>query len=162
MVTSVTQAPDRFKTCVLAGATPRFRWTARDQRQLEQEAAEMAEGSKRSQILRLWPKDRTPPTDEEIRRMSAKDLEGQDYRALAASRLGGPNAVITPAQVAAIRVPTLGIVGTADPYLAEFRAMQALNPSIELVTIEGASHATAPGRSELVAGLLDFLARHPS
>jgi len=156
----VTQAPDRFKTCVLAGATPRFRWTAQDQRQLEQEAAEMAQGSKRSQILRLWPKDRTPPTDEEIRRMSAKDLEGQDYRALAASRLGGPNAVITPAQVAAIRVPTLGIVGTADPYLAEFRAMQALNPSIELVTIEGASHATAPGRSELVASLLQFLARH--
>lgn len=72
----------------------------------------------------------------------------------------GPNAVITPAQVAAIRVPTLGIVGTADPYLAEFRAMQALNPSIELVTIAGASHATAPGRSELVASLLAFLARH--
>jgi hypothetical protein len=48
-----------------------------------------------------------PPSDEETRRMSAKYLQGQDYRALAASRLGGPDAVITPAQVAAIRVPTL-------------------------------------------------------
>ena len=156
----VTQAPQRFKTCVLAGATPRFRWTAEDQRKLEAEAAEMHEGSKRSQILRLWPKDRPQPSEAEIRQMSAKDLEGQDYRALAASRRGGGNALITAAQVAAIRVPTLGIVGTADPYLAEFRAMQALNPSIELVTIEGASHSTAPARPELADALLRFLARH--
>ena len=156
----VTQAPERFKTCVLAGATPRFRWSAQDQAQLELEAAEMAQGSKRSQILRLWPKDQPRPSDEEIARISAKDLAGQDYRALAASRLGGPRAVITQAQVAAIRVPTLGIVGTADPYLAEFRAMQALNPSIELVTVEGASHSSAPGRPELAAALLQYLARH--
>lgn len=156
----VTQEPHRFMTCVLAGATPRFRWSAQDQRQLEVEAAEMAQGSKKSQILRLWPKDQPRPSDEEIARMSAKDLAGQDYRALAASRLGGPNAVITPAQVAAIRVPTLGIVGTQDPYLAEFRAMNAINPAIELVTIEGASHATAPARPELAAAMLQFLKRH--
>lgn len=156
----VTQAPQRFKSCVLAGATPRFRWTAEDQVKLEAEAAEMHGGSKRSQILRLWPKDQPRPSDEEIQRLSARDLAGQDYRALAASRRGGGNALIAPAQVAAIRVPTLGIVGTADPYLAEFQAMKALNPSIELMTIEGASHSTAPGRPELAEGLLRFLARH--
>lgn len=127
---------------------------------LEAEAAEMHGGSKRSQILRLWPKDQPRPSDEEIQRLSARDLAGQDYRALAASRRGGGNALIAPAQVAAIRVPTLGIVGTADPYLAEFQAMKALNPSIELMTIEGASHSTAPGRPELAEGLLRFLARH--
>jgi pimeloyl-ACP methyl ester carboxylesterase len=156
----VTQAPERFKTCVLAGATPRFRWTTADQTKLDAEAAEMEQGSKKSQILRLWPKDQPPPSEEKIREMSAKDLEGQDYRALAASRRGGSKALITPAQVAAIRVPTLGVVGTADPYLAEFRAMQALNPAIELVTIDGASHTTAPGRPELAEGILRFLARH--
>ena len=156
----VTQSPERFKTCVLAGATPRFRWTAEDQRKLDIEAAEMEQGSKRSQILRLWPKDKPQPTDAVIREMSAKDLAGQDYRALAASRRGGARALITPAQIAAIRVPTLGVVGTADPYLAEFRAMQALNPAIELVTIEGASHSIAPGRPELAAAVLGFLDRH--
>jgi len=155
----VTQAPDRFKTCVLAGATPRFRWTAEDQRKLDVEADEMEQGSKKSQILRLWPKDQPLPSEDKIRELSAKDLAGQDYRALAASRRGGSKALITPAQVAAIRVKTLGIVGTADPYLAEFRAMQAINPSIELVTIEGASHASAPGRPELAEGILRFLAR---
>ena len=155
----VTQVPDRFKTCVLCGATPRFRWTAEDQRQLEQEAAEMDEGSKRSQILRLWPKDRPAPSDEQVRQISAKDLAGQDYRALAASRRGGGNALITPAQVAAIRVPTLGVVGTADPYLAEFEAMRALNPAIQLATVEGATHSNAPGRPELADAVLRFLAQ---
>lgn len=156
----VTQAPERFKTCVLAGATPRFRWTAEDQRKLDAEADEMEQGSKKSQILRLWPKDQPPPSEDRIRELSAKDLAGQDYRALAASRRGGSKALITPAQVAAIRVPTLGVVGTADPYLAEFRAMQALNPAIELVTIDGASHSTAPGRPELAEAILRYLARH--
>lgn len=156
----VTQTPQRFKTCVLAGATPRFRWTAEDQRKLDIEADEMEQGSKKSQILRLWPKDKPQPTDAQIREMSARDLAGQDYRALAASRRGGSRALVTPAQVAAIRVPTLGIVGTSDPYLAEFNAMKAMNPAIELVTIEGASHATAPGRPELAAAVLDFLGRH--
>lgn len=156
----VTQVPERFRTCVLAGATPRFRWTADDQRQLEAEAAEMAEGSKRSQILRLWPRHTSTPGDEEIRRMSERDLEGQDCRALAASRRGGGRALISAAQVAAIAVPMLGIVGTADPYLTEFRAMQALNASMELVTIEGATHATAPGRAEFVDALHKFLAAH--
>ncbi len=156
----VTQTPERFKTCVLAGATPRFRWSAEDQRKLDIEAAEMEVGSKKSQILRLWPKDKPQPTDAVLREMSAKDLAGQDYRALAASRRGGARALVTPAQVAAIRVPTLGVVGTADPYLLEFRAMQAMNPAIELVTVAGASHDTAPGRPELAVAILDFLGRH--
>jgi len=156
----VTQAPERFKTCVLAGATPRFRWTAEDQRKLDAEADEMEQGSKKSQILRLWPKDQPPPSEEKIRELSARDLAGQDYRALAASRRGGATALITPAQVAAIRVPTLGVVGSADPYLADFKAMQALNPAIELVTIDGASHSTAPARPELAEAILRFLARH--
>lgn len=156
----LTQSPERFRSCVLAGATPRFRWTAEDQRKLDIEAAEMEQGSKKSQILRLWPKDKPQPTDAQIREMSARDLAGQDHKALAASRRGGARALITPAQVAAIRVPTLGIVGTVDPYLAEFRAMKAMNPAIELVTIDGASHATAPARPELAAAILEFLERH--
>lgn len=156
----VVQSPERFKTCVLAGATPRFRWTADDQRKLDIEASEMEVGSKKSQILRLWPKDQPAPSDEVIRQMSAKDLAGQDYRALAASRRGGARALLSHEQVSAIRVPTLGIVGTADPYLAEFRAMRALNPTMELVTVDGASHSTAPARPELAAALLAFLDRH--
>ena len=120
----------------------------------------MEEGSKKSQILRLWPRDKPQPSDAVIREMSAKDLAGQDYRALAASRRGGARALITPAQVAAVRVPTLGVVGTADPYLAEFRAMKEMNPAIELVTIEGASHSTAPARPVLAAAVLAFLDSH--
>jgi pimeloyl-ACP methyl ester carboxylesterase len=156
----LTQAPQRFISCVLAGAPPRFRWTAAQQRQLETEAAELHEGSRRSQILRLWSGDRPPPGEEEIRRLSARTLAGQDHRALAASRLGGASARITAEQVRAIAVPTLGIVGTADPYLAEFRALQALNPAIELVTIEGATHSSAPAHPDTAQAVLRFLARH--
>ncbi len=157
----VTRAPERFQTCVLAGATGRFRWNDELQRRLEEEAAEMEQGSQRSQILRLWPRDQPQPTEDQVRKLSARALAGQDHRALAASRRGGGNLLITPAEVAAVRVPTLGVVGTADPYLAEFRALKELNPAIELVTIEGASHSTAPGRPELAEAILRFLAAHP-
>ena len=157
----VARAPERFVTCVLGGATGRFRWNGELQRRLEEEAAEMEQGSQRSQILRLWPRDQPQPTEDQVRELSARALTGQDHRALAASRRGGGNLLITPAEVAAVRVPTLGVVGTADPYLAEFRAMKELNPAVELVTIEGASHSTAPGRPEFVEAILRFLAAHP-
>jgi pimeloyl-ACP methyl ester carboxylesterase len=93
-----------------------------------------------SQILRLWPKDQPPPSDDVIRQRSAERMAGKDPKALAAVRRSNPDQVVTEAQMRAVTVPTLGIVGTADPYLREFEELKAAMPQLRLVAIEGASH----------------------
>jgi pimeloyl-ACP methyl ester carboxylesterase len=158
----VTTHPERFLTATLGGAPGRFRWSPEDQRRVEREAAEMEQGLLRSQILRLWPPGEPSPTEERIRELSAAQLAGQDPRALAALRRSNPAQAVTLAQMAAVAVPTLGLVGTADPYLSQFQELRAAMPQLQLVNIEGASHGSAPGRPEFVQAVLAFLRAHPT
>lgn len=154
--------PDRFVTLTLGGAAGRLGWTVEDQRRVDEESAEMDQGLLRSQFLRLWPKDRPPPTEAEIRADSERRLAGQDPRALAAVRRSNPDQVITLQALSAIPMPTLGIVGTADPYLRDFERLKAAMPTLDLVTIPGASHGSAPAAPEFRAAMLRFLAAHPA
>ena len=131
--------PDRFLTLTLGGAAGRLGWSAEDQRRVDEESAEMDQGLLRSQFLRLWPKDRPPPTEAEIRADSERRLAGQDPRALAAVRRSNPDQVVAIEALAAVPMPTLGIVGTADPYLRDFQRLKAAMPKLDLVTIPGAS-----------------------
>jgi len=158
----LTTHPDRFITATLGGGSGRRNWTAEDQRRVDVESAEMESGLLTSQIMRLWPRDRPPPDGAEMRERSARQLAGQDPRALAAIRRSNPAQVVTEAQMAAVRVPTLGVVGTADPYIRDFHALKAAMPQLELVTVEGASHGSLPGRPEFRAAVLDFLRAHPA
>jgi pimeloyl-ACP methyl ester carboxylesterase len=154
--------PDRFLTLTLGGAVGRLGWSAEDQRRVDEESAEMDQGLLRSQFLRLWPKDRPPPSEAEIRADSERRLAGQDPRALAAVRRSNPDQVITIAALAAVPMPTLGIVGTADPYLHDFERLKAAKPKLDLVTIPGASHGSAPAAPEFRAAMLRFLAANPA
>jgi pimeloyl-ACP methyl ester carboxylesterase len=156
----VTLRPERFITCTLGGASGRRNWSADDQRRVDIESAEMDQGLLTSQIQRLWPRNEPPPTEAQVRARSAAALAGKDPRALAAVRRSNPAQVVTEAQMAAVQVPTLGVVGTADPYLREFEQLKAAMPQLELVTIDGASHGSAPGRPEFSRAVLDFLRRH--
>jgi len=157
----LTQQPGRFLTATLGGASGRRNWSEEDQRRVDIESAEMDEGMLRSQFLRLRPRELPPPTEEEIRADSARRLAGQDPRALAAVRRSNPDQVVTEAEMAAVTVPTLGIVGTSDPYLREFEALKQVMPQLELVTIPGASHGSAPGTPQFRDALLAFLRAHP-
>jgi pimeloyl-ACP methyl ester carboxylesterase len=158
----VTTHPGRFVTLTLGGASGRRNWSAEDQRRVDVESAEMDDGLLTSQILRLWPAGQAKPDAAEIRRISSERMAGKDPRALAAVRRSNPDQVVTEAEMRAVMVPTLGIVGTADPYLREFQELKAAMPQLELVTIEGASHGSAPGRPEFLAALLKFLGEHPA
>jgi pimeloyl-ACP methyl ester carboxylesterase len=158
----VTTHPERILTATLGGAPGRFSWSLEDQRRVEREAAEMELGLLRSQILRLSPHNEPPPTEERIRELSAAQLAGQDPHALAAVRRSNPTQVVTLAQMAAVTVPTLGLVGTTDPYLGQFMELRAAMPQLELVTIDGASHGSAPGRPEFAQAVLAFLSAHPA
>lgn len=64
----------------------------------------------------LAPANGPKPTEDEIKRRSAACMAdpNQDQFAQAARTRAQKDHVITPAQVAAVRVPTLGVVGTLD------------------------------------------------
>ncbi len=153
--------PGRFATLTLGGAAGRLGWSEDDQRRVDVESAEMDQGLLRSQFLRLWPRDRPPPSEEEIRADSQRRLAGQDPRALAAVRRSNPDQVVPIERLAQVPMPTLGIVGTADPYLRDFERLKAAMPRLELVTIPGASHGSATGTPEFRTALIRFLQAHP-
>ena len=71
-------------------------------------------------------------------------------KALAAVRRSNPAQVVGLAEMSAVKVPTLGIVGTADAYQKDFERLKAAMPQIQIVLIEGASHAAAPERPEFI------------
>jgi pimeloyl-ACP methyl ester carboxylesterase len=158
----LTMNPERFLTATLGGGAGRRNWTAEDQRRVEIEADEMERGLLRTQLLRLWPKDRPPPSEEEIRRRSAKSLAGKDVLALAAIRRSNADQVVTDRELAAVTVPTLAIVGADDPYRTDLEALKKIMPQLKLVTVPGATHGSAPSKPEFVEALLAFLAAHPA
>ena len=157
----LTMHPERFLTATLGGAPGLFHWSAEDDRRAEVEASELEQGMLRSQILRLSPPNEPKPTDEEIGKRSEAMLAGKDRVALAAVRRSSRDLVVAHAQMAAVVVPTLGIVGSADPYLTDFTALKQAMPQLKLVVIEGATHSPPRGavrRPEFVQAIRDFSA----
>jgi pimeloyl-ACP methyl ester carboxylesterase len=159
----LTTHPDRFITATLSGSSGRFRWTAEDAKQNEQEAAEKErECVSRSQIYRLAPVNGPKPTDEEIRKRSADCFANphQDRFALAALHRGQKDNVISSAEAAAVKIPTLGIVGELDPWVVQFGELKSLRPDIDLVVLKGATHATTPRQPEFITTIRQFTAKH--
>jgi pimeloyl-ACP methyl ester carboxylesterase len=101
-------------------------------------------------------------SDEEFKRRSAACFANNtsDRFALAAVGRGQATQTVTRGQAAAVKVPTLGVVGSLDGYLANFQDLKALRPDLQLVVIEGASHGTAASRPEFLAATREFLLAH--
>ncbi len=154
-------SPQSFLTAVLGGACGRHGWTADDELRAEIEAAEMEQGRLTSQILRLWPGDQPKPDADELAALSAKFLVGGDCQALAAIRRSNKDQVVTIAQLAAVPVPVLGVVASADPYLASFAELSQSALRLRLVIINDAAHASASARPEFVRAILNFISAHP-
>ena len=87
-------------------------------------------------------------------------LEGNDAEALAAVRLANRDQVVSDAQIAAAQLPMLGVVGTEDDYLAQFRELAKAVPQLALIILEGATHAEACARPEFREAVLAFLQTH--
>jgi pimeloyl-ACP methyl ester carboxylesterase len=156
----LTLAPERFRTATLGGASGRRNWTAENDLQVEVEAKEMERGLLTSQILRLWPAGQPRPTAAQIEALSGKFLAGSDYHALAALRRSNKAQVITAEQLAVVQVPVLGIVGSADPYLAGFRELEKVMLQLKVVVLEDATHNSAPSTPEFVRAIQGFLQAH--
>ena len=157
----LTTDPDRFLTVTFIGHHPLRRWTAADQDQAEAAARELEGGTPfRSLILGISPRDRPPPTEDEIRSLSQRLASTNDVHALAAYHRALRALVVDEKELAASRVPTLAIIGSADSNLTDLKELQKVMPRMKTVVVEGATHGGDRGilrRPESLSALRQFL-----
>ena len=162
----ITMHPDRVISAVFGGSAPRLGWTP----QAERDSIELAESLEqghgmRPMILRLAPPNEPKPSDDAIERQSQASLGRNDALALAAVQRGNKEQVVTLAEVRALRMPLLAVIGTADPIKAGVDAFKQIKPDLKVVVIDGATHSGArgaPARPEFAAAVHDFLVANRS
>ena len=88
------------------------------------------------------------------------DETKSDLKALAAC-IRGSRQTLTPAEIAAIRMPALVAVGTKDVVAGSAQDLAALLPSGRALDIPGRDHMLAVGDKVFKQGVLDFLAQRP-
>jgi len=162
----VVKHPDRVLTAVFGGSTPRMAWTAENERDTNELAESLEQGNgMRPLALRLWPVDEPKPSDEVLNQRARASLGRNDALALAAVQRGNKAQVVTPANVRALTIPMLAVIGGVDPIKEGVDAFSKLKPELKVVVIEGASHGgarAAPSRPEFAAAIRDFLIAHRS
>jgi pimeloyl-ACP methyl ester carboxylesterase len=126
----LTLRPERFLSATLVAGVNAFEWTLQMERTTEQEAIE-------------------------------RERDGSEGgRAIAALMRGLSGAVITPTQAAAVKVPTLGIVGSLDPYMAGMRELKKLRPAMTLLVVEGATHGSILRQVQATSAIRESIASH--
>jgi pimeloyl-ACP methyl ester carboxylesterase len=160
----LTTHPDRFLTATLSGSAGRQRWTPEDAAAAETEAVEFEQGIPfRSVILRTAPTDRPKPTDEEIQERSQRLLARNDRLAMAALVRASGEQTVSAKDMAAVQVPTLSLIGSADANLDAMKRLASVLPTLKVVVIEGATHGGTLGvtrRPEFVDNFRAFTAAH--
>jgi pimeloyl-ACP methyl ester carboxylesterase len=155
----LTTNPDRFITATFVGYHAVRTWTAEDDREAEASARDL-EGDTPFRLLILGiSRPDSPPRDEEIRKLSQQLAAVNDTKALAAYHRGRRGLVVADNQMAAVRVPTLGVIGTADPSIAGLRDLERVMPAMKVVVIDGAEHGGERGilrRPELLSTVRNF------
>jgi len=162
----LTTHPDRFLTATLGGAVGRQPNEA-DFDLAERAAAEWEQGRPGPALyefsLRTLPAEQPRPSPDSIRRRQEATLRNPNFDRLAqAAFLRSFRAQsVAPALAAAVTVPTLAIVGSADPNAATARIAKTQRPAMKLVVIDSATHSGTRGvigRPEFVAAIREFLA----
>ena len=96
-------------------------------------------------ILRTAPTDRPKPTDEQIQAQSQQRLARNDRLAMAALVRSRGEQAFSAEDMAAVQVPTLGLIGSADANLAAMNQLPSVLPTLKVVVIEGARTAEPSG-----------------
>ena len=158
----LTTDADRFLSATFVGHHAVRRWTAADEQESEASARDLETDTPfRSLILGISPRDAPPPSEDEIRRLSQALVAVNDPKALAAYHRGRRGLVVTDAAMAAVRVPTLGIIGSADPSVTGMRDLKKVMPALTVLVLDGATHGGDRGvlrRPEFLPALRAFLA----
>jgi pimeloyl-ACP methyl ester carboxylesterase len=159
----LTTNPERFLTGTLAGSSGSRNWTPADDQTTDKWAAELeSDVPFRRLVTAITPTDGAKLTEEEIRAQSQAIASHNDVLAIEAFYKGGYRALEEDdAEIAAVKVPVLGIVGSADGAVRGFRQLQMLLPAMTLVVIDGATHSGERGaarRTEFTEAIRRFIA----
>jgi pimeloyl-ACP methyl ester carboxylesterase len=158
----LTLHPERFLTATQVAGAGRSPESANDPR-IEIEAGEIEkECISRSRMYRQAPPGGKPTeADYKSRADECRVNKNFDQYATAASLRGYKDQAVTSDQMRAVKVRTLGIVGTLDHTLKDMQELKRLRPDMVLVLVEGASHTGATGiqgRPELLLAIREFIA----
>jgi pimeloyl-ACP methyl ester carboxylesterase len=149
---------------VLGGAAYRRSRSEESDRAADAAAREIEAGVYRALVVSTAPTDEPPPTEEAIRARSREIAASADVRAHAALMRARRALLVSDPEIAAVRVPSLVVVGSADPALPRIRAMQKRWPGLEVEVVPGAAHPTVherglPRRPEFLAAIRRHIAR---
>jgi pimeloyl-ACP methyl ester carboxylesterase len=162
MITSVLVAehPNRLLTASLGGAARFYVRGRQGHREMIEALAESLEKGKG--IVPLLADLGYSP--EQVEPLNKVFLSMNDPLAVAAVVRGEmdflPSLLLSEAQLRANKVPTLLLNGEFDPRKSDVDALAALMPSLKVVVIPGANHATAVRNAEFLTSLKAFLREH--
>ena len=162
----LTTRPERFRSVVLGGAAYRRSQGKDADEATEAAAREIEAGIYRALVVSTAPTDEPPPDDDMILRRSGEIARESDLLAHAALMRARRALLVTDAEIAAVRVPTLAVVGDADPAAPRIKAMQKRWPGLEVLVVPGAAHPTIHARGlprspEFAAAIRRHIARQP-
>ena len=138
--------PQRFRSAVLGGAAYRRSRGEDSDRATEEAAKEIEAGIYRALIVSTAPTDEPPPSEAFIRFRSEMISRESDVRAHAALMRARRALLVSDAEIAQVRVPSLSVVGSADPALPRIQAMKKRWPGLEVEVVQGAAHPTVHER----------------
>jgi pimeloyl-ACP methyl ester carboxylesterase len=160
----LTTHPNRFITATFVGHHAVHKWTDADRERAEAMARELESDTPfKSLFVFLTPPGQPVPSDDDIRKQAQPLVAANDLKALAALQRASGGNVVTEKNISAVRVPTLGIIGSADPSAGTMRELDKIMPALEVVIVEGAEHGGERGvmrRREFLETLRQFLAAH--
>jgi len=153
---------DRFITATLGGHGGYRNWRPEFDQSAERIAKDLeGEVPFRGLVVAMTPPDEPKRTEEDIRARSDALVKMNDVKALEAYYMGGTRELnATDAEVAGIKFPVLGIIGSLDN-VKGMSQLKSVLPSMKLVVIDGATHAgerSAVRRPEFVASIRELMA----
>lgn len=115
----------------------------------------------KSLVINLQAPGSRAPSDDEVRKAVAPLVAANDVKALAALWRGYKPLAISPEQLAAVRVPSIVIVGSEDISAAAVPDLNKAQPQLRTLVVKGAQHGGPDGvmrRPEFINTLRAFLA----
>ena len=160
----LTTHPERFMSAVLGGAAYRRSQSKDADLATEAAAREIEAGIYRALVVSTAPTDEPPPDEDLIQRRSREISRESDLRAHAALMRARRALLVTDTEIAAVRVPTLAVVGAADPAAPRVKAMQKRWPGLEVMVVPEVTHPTVHARGlprspEFAAAIRRHIAR---
>ena len=159
----LTTHPERFTSALIGGAAYRRSRSARADQANEAAAREVEAGIYRALIVSTAATDEPRPGEEAIHARSREIAGSNDVHAHAALMRARRALLVSDAEIAAVRVPTLALVGGADPALLRVQAMREFWQDLHVQVVPGATHPTVherglPRRPEFVQAIRRWIA----